>query len=112
MSGPTSYGMTLKTRQVRGCLLLLVVALMEGKKRKEKGGAEKARIKKKRMLEGDASKFSKITDLFRSQALTSCAGELTEKQLARAPPLTLLLGGSQSASQMSMCWYISDDLMT
>ena len=74
-------------------MLLLVVALMEGKKRKEKGGAEKARIKKRRMLEGDASKCSKITDLFRSQALTSCAGELTEKQLARAPPLTLLLGG-------------------
>ena len=68
-------------------MLLLVVELMEGKKRKEKGGAEKARIKKKRMLEGDASKCS-------SQALTSCAGELTEKQLARAPPLTLLLGGS------------------
>ena len=38
-------------------MLLLVVALMEGKKRKEKGGAEKARIKKKRMLEGDASKM-------------------------------------------------------
>ena len=66
---------------------------MEGKKRKEKGGAEKARIKKKRMLEGDASNCSKITDLFRSQALTSCAVELT-KQLARAPSLTLLLGGS------------------
>ena len=33
---------------------------MEGKKRKEKGGAEKARIKKKRMLEGDASNCSKI----------------------------------------------------
>ena len=74
-------------------MLLLVVALMEGKKRKEKGGAEKARIKKRRMLEGDASKCSKITDLFRSQALTS-ERELTEKQLARAPPLTLLLGGS------------------
>ena len=42
--------------QVCGCLLLLVVALIEGKKRKEKGGAEKARINKKRMLEGDASK--------------------------------------------------------
>ena len=67
---------------------------MEGKKRKEKGGAEKARIKKKRMLEGEASKCSKITDLFRSQALMSCERELTEKQLARAPPLTLLLSGS------------------
>jgi hypothetical protein len=30
---------------------LLVVALMEGKKRREKGGVEKAKIKKKRMLE-------------------------------------------------------------
>ena len=58
---------------------MLFVALMEGNKRKEKGRAEKARIKKKRMLEGDASKCSKITDLFRSQASTSHAGELTEK---------------------------------
>jgi hypothetical protein len=46
---------------------LLVVALTEGKKRKGKGRAEKARIKKKRMLEEDASKCSQITDLFRSQ---------------------------------------------
>ena len=51
---------------------------MEGKKRKEKGGAEKARIKKKRMLEDSASNMSKITDLFRyNQASTSDAGEQT-----------------------------------
>ena len=96
-------------------MLLLVVALMEGKKRKEKGGAEKARIKKRRMLEGDASKCSKITDLFRSQALMSCAGELTEKQLARAPPLTLIIGGSKHKLLVKcVCagWYISDELMT
>ena len=62
--------------------------------RKEKGGAEKARIKKKWMVKEDATKCSKITDLFRSQASTSRAGELTEKQLARAQSLTLLLCGS------------------
>ena len=51
---------------------------MEGKKRKEKGGGEKARMKKKRMLEESASEWSKITDLFRNdQASTSDAGELT-----------------------------------
>ncbi len=47
---------------------------MEGKKRKEKGGAEKARIKKKRMLEEGTSKWSKIMDLS-NQASTSGAGE-------------------------------------
>jgi len=51
---------------------------MEGKKKKEKGGPEKARMKKKRMLEESASKWSKITNLFRNnQASTSDAGELT-----------------------------------
>ncbi len=43
-------------------------------RQEEKGGAEKARIKKKRMLEEGASKWSKITDLF-NQASTSGAGE-------------------------------------
>ena len=38
---------------------------MEGRKRKEKGGAEKARNKKKRMLEEGASKYFKITDVFK-----------------------------------------------
>jgi len=39
---------------------------MEGKKRKEKGGPEKARIKQKRMLVESASKWAKITDLFQN----------------------------------------------
>ncbi|CAK6974575.1 zinc finger protein [Scomber scombrus] len=42
-------------------------------RQEEKGGAEKDRIKKKRMLERDSSKWSKITDLIRSQASTSRA---------------------------------------
>ena len=48
---------------------------MEGKKRKEKGGAEKARNKKKRMLEEGASQCLKITDIFNNQASTSGAGK-------------------------------------
>ncbi len=43
-------------------------------RQEEKGGAEKARIKKKRMLEEGTSKWSKTTDLF-NQASTSGAGE-------------------------------------
>ena len=55
-----------------------VLHLIEGKKRKEKGGAEKARMKKKWMLEERASKWLKITDLFRNnQTSTRDAGELT-----------------------------------
>ena len=45
-------------------LLAVLTLPMEGKKRKGKGGAEKARMKKKWMLEEDASKCSKITGLF------------------------------------------------
>lgn len=47
---------------------------MEGKKRK--GGAEKARIKKRRMLEEDASKCTKITDLFRNPKPSTSAGKV------------------------------------
>ena len=61
--------------------------MMVGKKRKEKGGAEKARIKKKRMLEGNASKCSKISDFFRNQASTSRSGELTRKTVSQRPEL-------------------------
>ena len=37
-----------------------------GKKRKEKGGAEKARGKKKRHLDSEASKCRKLTEMFSS----------------------------------------------
>ena len=39
-----------QSKDLRDCLL-------EGDKRKGKGGSEKARIKKKQMLEEDASKY-------------------------------------------------------
>jgi len=44
---------------------------MEGKKRKEKGGAEKARMNKKRMLEESVSKWS-IIHLFIYSETTRC----------------------------------------
>ncbi len=52
-------------------------------RQEEKGGAEKARIKKKRMLEEGASKWSKITDLS-NQASTSGAGEILVSHSAPA----------------------------
>ena len=79
----------------------------------EKGGAEKARIKKKQILEGDASKCSKITDSFGSQASTSRAGELTEKKVSQSSIIDVIARRELAqASQMCMCWYISDELMT
>lgn len=63
--------------------MVAVLHMMVGRMRKEKGSAEKARMKKKRMLE-EASKCSKITDLFQNQPSTSDAGKVTEKQLAIA----------------------------
>ena len=60
------------------CLFCSVLHLMEGNKKNEKGGPEKARMKKKRTLEESASKWSKTTDLFRNnQASARDAGELT-----------------------------------
>ena len=55
---------------------------MEGKKRKEKGGAEKARNKKRRMLEEDASQCLKITDIFSHKASTSDAGRVDRKTVS------------------------------
>ncbi|XP_041836765.1 uncharacterized protein LOC121652114 [Melanotaenia boesemani] len=43
------------------------------KKRKEKGGAEKARDKKKRNLDDEAAKCHKLTDMFRSSSSSSSA---------------------------------------
>ena len=37
---------------------------MEGERKEKGGGAEKARLKKKKKLEEEACKCSKITDLF------------------------------------------------
>ena len=57
------------------------------------------------MLEGVASKCSKITDLFRSQALTSCAGELTVSQSSTIDVIARR-ELAQAASQMCMCWLV------
>ena len=41
-----------------------VSLMMESQKRKRKGGAEKVRLKRKKIMEEDAAKCSKITDMF------------------------------------------------
>ena len=60
-----------------GNCIHIVLKVMDSKKRKEKGGPKKARIKKKKTLEEDAAKCLKITDIFRFRALSKdTAGEM------------------------------------
>lgn len=48
----------------------------ERQKRKLKGGAEKVRLKRKKMMEEEAWKCSKITDMFRATTSKYTTGEI------------------------------------
>ena len=54
-----------------------------GEEAKELGGAQKLRLKRKKMLEQDAAKCAKLTDLFRGKKPRLTATPLSARPMVR-----------------------------